>query len=233
MPSPFVILLLSIIPGLGFFVMKKPKIGIGIWVMLLVCAWIYFTTTNEAMSSYSFQFAILIWIGQIFSAYREAKISQRLDNGSVFMASPINHEVITNPIDMPRKARFGYKAMQIVKQQAMPGEQVVYAVLGRVMPSMGSHILFGAFAFANMREMYIGYTSKGLLCVEVDMMAEPAGVIRIAVEDIKSIQYKQGILNDQLGIDANNQDQLNCKVSYLLREQSQAIAQAFAQQNGT
>ena len=230
MPSPVVIAILSIIPGLGFFVMKKPKTALSIWGWLFLCFAVYVIATNELIYRVAFQSALIIWLGQILFAFRDAKRLKGIQDGTIVAVSDSTDEDICYPPDLSFKEKQTFKAKEMIKRQTELGEQVNHAVLARIMPSAGSHMAYGAFAFANMRQFYVGDTSKGLILVELDWLAKPAEVTRLAKADIQYVIFKKGLINDKLIIVTNDQLGLSCSTHFMFREQTNAIACAFPDQ---
>ena len=83
MQSPYVVGFLSIIPGLGFFVLgqyRKGLITISIIVGLILVA---LFVPSRLIAQLSFEFAILTWVGQIIYSAQSAKVFIKLESGEI------------------------------------------------------------------------------------------------------------------------------------------------------
>ena len=138
------------------------------------------------------------------------------------------NEKIIYPSGLSLKEKNFYMAKEIVKRQATLDEQIMNVVVARVLPSIGSQLLFGFLSMFNMRQFYLGNTSKGLILVEISFLnGKPTKVFRIPVEDIFSVEFKQGTLNDRLTVIARDQQGFYSSIHFQFREQTKAIAESF------
>ena len=229
MQSPFVVSLFSIIPGLGFFVLRKFKIGFAVLGSMLLCFIIFVSSSDEMIYGIAFRVMIIIWFGQIFFAYREAKrMKEEPREKNYTPIAATTNEKIIYPSGLSIKEKNFYKAKEIVKRQAASDEQIYDVIVARVMPSIGAQLAFGYLSLANMHQFYLGNTSKGFILIDISFWnGKPTKVFRIPAEDIVSVEFKHGILNDKLLIIANDSQEYNCSVSYQFREKTEAIASCF------
>ena len=184
---------------------------------------------NELIYRLAFQIGLLIWFGQIFFAYREAKHLQGIQDGTITAVSATADDEIVYPIDLPFRQRQVYKSLEIIKRLADPGEQVNEVILVQTMPSAGSHALFGALSSVQMRQFYIGHTTKGVIFVELDWLGKPAGITRIPNEDILSIEYRKGLIAGIIIIKENGKKGVRYTVPVQFKNQAQSIAADFPQ----
>ena len=230
MKSPFVVSLLSVIPGLGFFVLKRPKIGLGIIGALFLCIVVFLFSANEMIYTFAFQFGFFIWLIQIAAAFREARRQIRIENGEASAPLNANNDDFIMPTDLAEKKKIVRDAYKFIKQQAEAGEEIYHTILAQVFPSVGSLLLFGNLSLISMDQMYIGFTSKGLLMVKLDMMGKPGEVKRMDYAEIKSMNYSKGLLYDRLQVFTSEKKGMTWKVHFLFRDQTQQIAQKYTPQ---
>jgi hypothetical protein len=99
------------------------------------------------------------------------------------------------------------------------------------MPSLGSHIWLGPFAFLQMRTYHLGLLENfSIIVIEHDFNGKPADVKRIQFQKIKSAKLKKGLLMDKLILDLGDKKPLSLRVSFRLRESTQAIFSALQNQ---
>lgn len=230
MQSPFAVGVLSIIPGLGFFVLGQPKRGFGV-IGIIVGLFIFgLFVPNKLLSQISLQLFFLAWIGQIYYAVQTANLIKKQESGEIVApreATPI----APAPQGLSANEKLAYKMREIVRQQLNPGEHLVGAILAQTMPSMGAHILIGAVAAFSMRAYYIGLTENALIMIEQDFMGKPADVKRISLTDIKSSKLKKGWLTDSLVLGFGKKKSMELRITFRLREQTQVIFAGLQKQN--
>ena len=219
MQSPFVVGLLSIIPGLGFFVLGQPKRGIGI---IGIVGGLFLLANFFSIDFFS-DLSIIAWIGQIYYAVQTANLLKRQKSGEVVIPRE------TTPIPPPphglsANERMAHKMRETVRQQLNLGEHLTDAVVAQTMPSIGSTVF-------SVRMYYVGLTEKALVIIEQDFMGKPADVKRIPLSEIKSSEYKKGLLTDSLVLDFGNKKSMRLQVTIRLRTQTQTIFAGLQKQN--
>lgn len=222
MQSPFVVGLLSVIPGLGFFVLGQPKRGFGA-IGIIIGLFIFgLFVPSQFFSQLSFQFFILAWVGQIYYAVQTAKLIKRQEAGEV--VAPREMPLIAPaPDNLSANEKIAYKMREIVRHQLNIGEHLVGAIMAQTMPSMGSHLLIGAAAGFTMRMYYVGLTENTLIMIEQDFLGKPADLKRIPLTNIKSSKFDKGWLTDSLVLDFGEKKPMELRVTFRLREQTQLI----------
>lgn len=230
MQSPFVVGLLSIIPGLGFFVLGQPKRGLGaIGIMFGLFVFALFVP-SEFLGKMSFQFFILAWIGQIYYAVQTANLLKKQQSGETIVPREVM-PIAPAPHGLSANEKMAYKARETVRQQLNVGEHLIDAVVAQTLPSVGAHVLIGAAAAFGTKMYYVGLTEKSLVMIEQDFMGKPADVKRVPLSDIKSSEYKKQWLLDSLILDFGKKKTVKLQVSYRLRPQTQAIFAGLQKQN--
>lgn len=232
MQSPFLIGLLSIVPGLGFFVLKKPRRGLGVIGILLALLIMFLFISNDFISQLSFQFAILVYIGQIYLAAQSAKLLKRQQAGEVTTPRETT-KIVPPPPSLSLKERGAYKMRETVRQQLNPGEQLHEAVIAQSRFPTGSYVLFGPVAALSIRQYYVGLTEDTLIMIEQDKFGKHADIKRIPLVDIKSSKLKKRMLYDDLMVDFGDKNLLKLQVTSGLRNQTRALFEKLQNLTGS
>jgi hypothetical protein len=224
--SPFIIGFLSIIPGLGFFVLEQPRHGFGAAGIVVGFFLVAFIIPEKQISSICFQIALLVWLGQIYYAYQAAKLIKRQESGDVVVPREIM-PLPPPPPGLSYRERLAFRVRETVRQQLNPGEILIAAILGQTVISFQSHALLGTVAIFTRRQHYVALTKYALILIEQDMLGKSVDIKREMLCDIKSIEMKKGLFLDRLYFDFGNNEFLNLEVTFLLRSQTRMISTAF------
>ena len=221
MQSPFLIGLLSIIPGLGFFVLGKPRRGFGVIGILLVLLIMFLFIPGDFITQISFQMAILVWVGQIYLAAQSAKLIKKQQAGEV--TTPRDISKIEIPSGLSLKERGTYRIREIVRQQLNPGEELLETVFAQTVQSVGSMAVNGALTALKASQYYIGLTEESLIMIEVDSFGTPADIKRLPLTGIKSSKLKKRLLADDLILDFGEKKPMKLQVNAGFRNQTRAL----------
>lgn len=215
MQSPFLIGLLSIIPGLGFFVLGKPRRGFWVIGILATLLFIFLFIPGEFITQLSFQFILLVWIGQIVLAAQSARLQKRQQAGEV--TQPREKEKIVPPPGLSLKERGDYKIRETVRRQLKPGENLLEAVFVQSGGGVGTYALYGALSALKMRQYYVGLTDESIIMIEQDNFGNHIDIKRIPLSDIKSIKLNKRIFYDDLMLDLGEKNHLKLQITSGLR----------------
>ena len=193
--------LLSLFPGVGLLALGERAWGIGVLVSFVALVFVYLFAPWQIVYELSCGLAVALWASQLtiaiaHSRRREAR-QRKLDGGLVQLARP-PHQKSSPLATASRSQRAMHRAREAVSQQLLPGERLNLAVTCQAMPTLGSHILMGAAAFATMRQFYIGATERDLVLVELDLMGKPSEVRRCPLATAKLLESSDGLLTDTL-----------------------------------
>lgn len=211
MQSPFLIGLLSIIPGLGFFVLGKPRRGFWVIGIFLTLLFIFLFIPGDFITQVSFQFILLVWIGQIVLAAQSARLEKRQQVGDV--TKPREKEKIVPPPGLSLKERGDYKIRETVRQQLNPGENLLEAVFAQSGGGVGTYALYGALSALKMRQYYVGLTELSIIMIEQDNFGKHADIKRIPLSDIKSAKLNKRMLYDDLILDLGDKNLLKLQIT--------------------
>ena len=225
MQSPKKIGFLSIIPGLGFFQLgqiKRAFISFGIVLGSIIIAVFSVFTTYDFLCGPFIQISFIAWIAQIYFAVQTANaLDKQLSGETSAMREIISPEP---PPNLSLSERLIFKIYETVKQQINLGEHLTHAIIAQYMPTFGSHFWLGPFAFLKMRTYHIGLLAEtSIIVIEHDFNGKPANVKRIELGKMKSSRYKKGLLMDKIFLDLGDEKLLPLRVSFRLRENTQAI----------
>lgn len=221
MQSPFMIGLLSIVPGLGFFVLGKPRRGFGVIGILFTLLFIFLYTRGDFITQVSFSLFFLVWIGQIILAAQSARLLKRQKAGE--LTQPREKTKIELPPGLSLKERGAYRIRETVRQQLNPNENLHEAVFAQSGGSVGTYVLYGALTALKMSQYYVGLTDDSLIMIEQDKFGKHADIKRIPLADIKSSKYKKRLLTDDLTLDFGDKNLLKLQITSGFRKQTLAM----------
>ena len=229
MQTPLAIGLLSIIPGLGFLQLgqfKRALISFSIVFSSTIIALFFIFTSYDYLCGIFIQISFVVWVSQIYFAVQTANTL----NKQIIGATNAIQEVIpsTPPLNSSLHERSIFKIRDTVSQQLNLGEHLTHAIMAQCMPTLGSHLFLGVFAFLQMRTYHIGLLeNSSLIMIEHDFNGKPADAKRIPFQNVKATQFKKGLLMDKLILDLGEKKPINLQVSFRLRESTQAIFSAL------
>lgn len=215
MQSPFVIGLLSIIPGLGFFVLGKPRRGFGVIGIILVLLFVFLFIPGDFMTQLSFNLLWLAWVFQIVLAAQSARLIKRQEAGEV--TQPREKEKIEPPPGLSLKERGDYKIRETVRQQLNPGEELLEAMFVQSGGGVGTYALYGVLSAFKMRQYYVGLTADNLVMIEQDNFGNHADIQRIPLTDITAVKLNKRIMYDDLMVGLGDKNKLKLSSTAGLR----------------
>ncbi len=216
MRSPFVVGLLSIIPGLGFVALGQWRRALGSFGVVFGLFVAFLFVPEGFLVDLFFNFAIFSWFGQIFWALQTVRLQKRQAAGEVAVPK---ESVNSSPLPgLSFREQQLHKLNTKVLHQLNPGEQLAGSLVAQTMPSLGKLALLGAAAFFTMRQFDVGLTQTSLVMIEQDMMGKPAGVRYIPLHQIKLTKYKKGLLVDKLTLEGVEDKPTLFQINRVFRE---------------
>jgi hypothetical protein len=220
---PWLVGLVSIIPGFGFWLIHQRRRALGAMILVVGFFVIYYLAAHFSWWQPLIQFfryvVFTLWIGQmVFAADTARLINERAKKPSKAVRKPGWEN--TTPPGLNRRQRFIYRTRILVNQQLGNGEKLIAAVMGTYLAERkdGVSIQFP------MRTRYVGLTEKTLFLIELDLLGDPMLVERLPLERVKNAGFKQGILTDALRIELNEDKIIEMKVPFQLRGETLIMA---------
>jgi hypothetical protein len=226
MQSPLIIGFLSIIPGLGFFVLGQPRRGFSVIGIILGLMIVLLFIPVIFLIQLSLYTLIVVWVGQIYYAVQTANVYKRQKSGDLIAPREIM-PIGSLPSDLSANERLAYKTNEIVRQQLNPGERLVTSIFAKTTPTYGSHMLLGIYSFFTIKYFHVGLTENSLLLIEQDFFGKPMDIKRISKTTIKSCKFSKGLTIDQLKLEIVDKKPLNLTISFRLRKQTMEISKAL------
>jgi hypothetical protein len=231
MRKPWVIGLISIIPGLGLIVIGRVRWGIIVGIIVAFCAVIGLSAPWETISITGYTMAIIAWITQ---EYYAVLMAQKLSLDEAKTADPLSHSAGMSP---DPNASVGerrlHKARQELSQLLLPGESLKIALHAVVDGPSNLSILFNVVltlitqtATVTSREgysIYLGITDSDLLITDIDRLGNPEEPRRIPLDRAKLIKFTEGLLSDQIVIDIDQPKPLHVSTSRIMRSGTQQL----------
>jgi len=116
-----------------------------------------------------------------------------------------------------------YKASKSLEKQLIPGEHLMVAVAGQMGPSVVSTIFMGWAAASDLHQLHIGITEHDLVRVEFDKWGKPTELRRSPLSQVKLVEFKEGLLTDEVVIDLGETKPIRVRVSRLMRQGTQEL----------
>lgn len=221
MQSPVIVGLVSIIPGLGFVVLEKTMRGISVFVFIVGLLIVAMITPNKALSSFSFQFSLFLWMLQIFYAVRDAKHLAREKSGEIVV--PKATKRVETPRGLKRSERVATKIRETVLQHLNPNEELIEAIIVQSIPSKKARIFGGVLSMLSIRQFFLALINDGVVVIELDYLGKPASISRYPTYSIRVTQYKKGWLMDKFTLAIEEEKPINVEVTVRDREQTELI----------
>lgn len=221
MYPPLVIAVVSIVPGLGFWLIGQRRRAVLAAAVVVVPLIIIFSPW-ETVARASRSIAFVAWIAQMYIAADTAKLlnqSAREPDKAANKYRPSSQP----PHGIAKNERVIWSIREIAQQQLKENEQLVAAVMGIYLLERKKGIIVQFPA----RTRYVALTNDHLILIEPDLLGSPLVVERIPRERVRNARFKKGIITDRLQLDLLD-SQIDMKVPYYLREQTQVlVAKSF------
>ena len=227
MKKPWVVGVLSLVPGLGLIVLGRVVLGFALMAFMAILALVGSLDPSGVISPVALTVGLIVWIVQGYYAVVIAQRMARVYQGD----SPPQRDVATVP--PPSGASLREKrvseARRAVTQLLSPGEELQVAIHGSTDTTpIGLALLDLATGSSpapqQVRQLYVGITDDALVIVNVDAFGQPSEIQRVPLAQAKLVEYKQGMLSDQLAIDIGGANLLRLGVARLMRRESQLLA---------
>jgi len=221
MKKPWVVGVLSIIPGLGFWVLGKIRPGFIVSIITSGFGILgYLTSPWENLSITFYTLALIAWVSQGYYAILLAQSKARSKAG---LDLPVRQVSIAPP---PQDASLGekhlHKARQTVMELLQPNENLKIAIEGRTgTTSFLRTLLLGPSL--NIRVVYLGVTEHQLIFVNTDKIGKPSELQRIPFSQVTWATSKESQLTDWIDIQIGETNHLKIEVPRSSRNATQQI----------
>jgi hypothetical protein len=227
--KPWVIGLLSIIPGLGMIVLGEVRKGIVAFIVTTI-PFLAMLIPSETVAVTGFSIGIIAWGVQMSYAVTLARQQELNQSGT---ALPVREETLTPPTSGASAEQIELdKLRRTVKQYLQPDEYVKVALPGTLnMQPLGSTLLklflalFGGFPSNDKaKQIYFALTEDDFVLIEPERSGKPADLQRIPLNHVSLVDFIQGALTDTVVIDTGKSEPLRISVRSTLRQGTQQLA---------
>ncbi len=194
---------ISIIPGLGFWLFRRYRQALFIFVLVVGLLLFSVFSPWEGLNELLFIMALYFWYMQISMAVRMAQ-AIKFSNNELTLALIENVEGIQIPTDLSRKEKMVFRIRETLGQQLEFGEKFVE----------GIHAMRGMYG----GQYYLGISDKNLIIIEIDFFSKPLYVKRFVLSDVEKIQHKRGIINDSLVFSLKNSKPMKFDIPYTYKD---------------
>jgi len=212
--------MLSIIPGLGFWIIGLRRKAVMVTAIYLLTWCFYISTIIFSLPGQIREISILsiagVWVLQGFYTIINAYIQNNLINDRhEFHPSPLRSP--TNSIDGYRRNKTINKSIARVSRFLHPDEEVQNVMLGLF--DMHYHVHLKPIDLYTIQTWYIVLTLEHVLLISRGMSDNMKMIKRISREDVHGISLRKGLIADELIIDIDNISYL-FKISFLYRTET-------------
>lgn len=219
MKKPWVIGLLSIIPGLGFFVLGKIREGFIasiITVGLIILS--FLTSDSENFSATAFAIAIVAWGSQLVFAILLTPNETRSEMGLVL---PKREVFIAPPSkDASLEEKHQYNIRKTVLGLLQPDENLKIVLSGQTgtVPLLQALIFSLLWSPPAVTLVYLGITEKHLIFINTDQLGKPSELQRLPFNQVVLANSREGVLSDRINIQVGDTKPLSIDVPRSSRE---------------
>ena len=217
--SQLIIGVASLVPGLGYLLLKKWKNALITWGLLLLFALAFFFSPPEStFQQISAQLFFIVWIGQIVLAINSLK-PKKIELGNYLSIAKPYYTKVKIPTNTPLRKRGYYKSKEILSAQLEKNEtlQAMVPALDRALMGFGTH------------QYLLGITHRHFLFVDMGFSGQPKTIGRIPFSQLKNSSYHKSILMDKISIKVQESEKVyKFYISFSFREEIQTFVEKLA-----
>jgi hypothetical protein len=207
MYKEWLVLLLSIIPGLGYWYIGKKKIAISIFLFIVLLVLI--VLVSPIFIEFDYSIIIFLWYSQLCLVYQSVHlINKQFRDDYQLPRSPINSN---NKITKTKTYEIPLKTQNWIEAQISSNDDLRLIFLGSYWDFMDNTILSKINIFHT--NFYGGLTNKQLIIMLLDFTGIPIVMKKIDIYTIKKIRYTRGILTSKVIIDLKNEKNFELTIS--------------------
>ncbi len=181
MKSPYLIGLLSIVPGLGLLVLRRYMAVLLVWVLEAVGWWIFLTSSTSALAGFGALIVIATWVIQLHFAIQSAKQQERRQ------AAPEGRLPVDGEVRDVRK-EVEVSAEGMIQPYLGPREELIASAVGmRMAPGQ-----------LGTKQYAVGVTLDDVIIISLRPWGISAAVERIPRKAIANVRLEKGSLTDEI-----------------------------------
>jgi hypothetical protein len=223
--------LLSIIPGLGHFILGDVRMGLVFLIIIILFGLFTIFSPSETVFVISLTLGLIAWgyqwVHAVTTAQRQARTKANL-------ALPVREVTASRLSPFASSAdKQVHKARQTVLQLLQPGEQLKFVVTAaRGTSSLASALLDlvidGAGSGGETGVVYLAVTDKDFILVDTDLLGKPSELKRYPIDQVSLIGFREGKLADQVVIHIGETLPLGVSVACVLRRETRQIVEILS-----
>jgi hypothetical protein len=230
MKKPWVVGLLSIVPGLGLIFLGQVVPGLAVFGSMSLLVVLFLITTPADLSAWIFTFALIFWMLQLGYAVVAAMIAKAPKLSPEQIAKREARQLQRDAAAIQRSAREALTPLLPPGQHlriALNGMGGVDARLwGEILPAILHGIGGGTYTGVSDRpSTCIGITENELVFAITRRLPTPSGLRRVPVSEVSLVRFKEGRLGfDKLTLHTGKRKQLRLYTAKSLRPVIQELA---------
>jgi hypothetical protein len=227
MRSPWVIGILSVVPGLGLLILGRVIPGLAAIAFMAVAGILASLAPSGTISQVVLAVAFIVWVVQGYYAVVIAQRTARSEAGDSLAEREVS--IAPPPQGASLAERRAYEARKAVLQLLPPGQQLRVAIHGSTDTTPIALALLDLATGApsqgqEIRQLYVAVTDHDLILVKIDPFGKPSHLQRIPLAQVKLSEFKQGMLSDVLAFDIGAAQPLSIGVARMMRQWTQELA---------
>lgn len=223
MKKTWIIGLLSIIPGLGFFLLGKILQGFVVLFLTGGLLTVGLFSTGNNFSITVITLAFIAWVTQGYFAVLLARSRARTEAG---LNLPVREVSIAPPEpDASREEKHLYKVRKTMMELLPQGEDLRVSIEGWIGSAPFLRRLIDTlFAGPSVPSLvYLGVTDQDLIYVKTDGLGKPSELQRVPISQVTLAAIKEGMLSDWMDIQFNETAPLKIEVVRSSREEARQL----------
>lgn len=181
MKSPYVIAVLSLIPGLGFIFLRRIKVGLLVWLLEGLGAWIFLASSSVVLAALGIIVVVATWVLQLHYAIQIAKREDRRRKTAEASLHVYRNGEGTREDEQ-------VSADSIIQPYLAPEEHLLASAVG-MRPQPGG---LGRQQFA------VGVTHGDLIIVRLRPWGMADTIERIPLNRVSASHLEEGTLTDEI-----------------------------------
>lgn len=234
MKKPWVIGVLSIIPGLGFIILGEIGKGVIAFVLTLL-PFMAIWTPWETIAITGVTIGIILWCVQIYYAVLLARSRLREEAGEGLPVRKVFLPPLSPEATKGEKAL--HNAKQIVLQHIQADENLRVALhgiqgmqpIGKTLLNIGVALAGGHPNIESTNQVYLGATNNDFILIQTDPLGKPASLERFPLHQVALVKYTEGTLNDEMIIDIGQGEALRFGVGTAMRQGTRELERILSQ----
>jgi hypothetical protein len=232
MKKPWVVGVLSIVPGLGLIALRRTVLGLASIASILMLGFLAMLDLSATFSLVALAVGLIVWVFQAYYGVVLAQRTERASAGKALTEREVPMARLQPGASLAEKR--AYQARKAVMQLLPPGEDVTVAIhVSTNTTPVGLSLLELATGVPSelkeIRQLYLAATQHDFILVNLDGFGKPSHLQRLPLKNVKLDEFKQGVLSDVLTLSLGTRQPLRVGVATMMRHWTSQLAELISQ----